>query len=331
MKTFVLYHIAAFEAGLLLDLLVGDPRRLPHPIRMIGALIAALEKRLARPIDLGVRNPRAEFARGAVLWALVVLAAALATGVLTVGAYAVDLRLGALVEAVLTCYILAAKSLRDECMKVYAALRNGTLDDARRAVAMIVGRDVDALDADGVTRAAVETAAENASDGIVAPMLYTCLGGPILGMIYKAVNTMDSMIGYRNDRYEFFGKFAARADDAANFLPSRITALVMIAASFVLGKDYSDRNAWRVFKRDRFNHKSPNSAQTESVCAGALGLRLAGDARYFGKLVKKPFIGDELRAIEPRDIPRACRLVSASEFFAMTLCLAVLAAVYFAL
>ena len=192
-------------------------------------------------------------------------------------------------------------------MKVYDRLKEKDLPGARRAVSMIVGRDTAHLDEAGVTKAAVETVAENTSDGVIAPMFYLMIGGPAAGWIYKAVNTMDSMVGYKNERYRFFGTAAARLDDILNYLPSRLSALLMIAAGALLKLDA--RGAYRIWRRDRRNHASPNSAQTESVMAGALNLQLAGDAFYFGKLTKKKTIGDDIRRIAPEDIPRANRLM----------------------
>ena len=314
------YHLIALTIGFALDLIVGDPRSLPHPVRLIGRLIAALERALyPRP---GKRSPRRERVAGAILCATVVLVSGGVALAVTVGAYRLNPAFGVLVEAVLTCYLLAARDLRDESMKVYDALRLGTLDKALAALSMIVGRDVESLDEAGATRAAVETVAENASDGVIAPLLYALVGGPALGYVYKAVNTLDSMVGYHNERYENFGKASARLDDVLNWIPSRIAAAAMILAAFIAGRDYSGWGAIRIFLRDRRNHKSPNSAQTESVCAGALGVRLGGDAYYFGRLVAKPTIGDALREIRPRDIPRACRLM----FYAEGICMALGAA-----
>ena len=203
-------------------------------------------------------------------------------------------------------------------MKVYAALQSGDLEKSRYAVSMIVGRDTARLDDAGVTRAAVETVAENTSDGIVAPLIYLAIGGAPLGFFYKAVNTMDSMLGYVEPPYKNIGLIPAKADDVANFLPARISALFMLAAGWLLGMD--GKNGWKIFRRDRFNHASPNSAQTESVCAGLLGLQLAGDAWYHGVLHKKKFIGDPLREIEHEDIPRACRLLYGTALLALALC-----------
>ena len=243
-------------------------------------------------------------------------------------AYGLHVCLGMAVEAVMTYYILAAKCLKVESMKVYRCLKEQGLEKARAAVSMIVGRDTACLDEEGVAKAAVETVAENTSDGVIAPMLYAAVGGPILGFLYKAVNTMDSMIGYKNDKYMYFGRAAAKLDDLVNFLPARISACLMIAASYLGGKDFSGKEAKRIYKRDRRNHASPNSAQTESVCAGALGIRLAGDASYFGRIVKKPTIGDALRKVEYEDIKRANRLMYLTAWLSEAMCLFVMAAVY---
>jgi adenosylcobinamide-phosphate synthase len=213
-------------------------------------------------------------------------------------------------------------------MKVYRELKEGTLESARKAVSMIVGRDTEVLDETGVTKAAVETVAENFSDGVIAPMLYAAIGGPVLGLTYKAINTMDSMVGYRNDRYMWFGTAAAKLDDLVNYIPSRLSALLLIAASDVSGSDYDASRAFRIWKRDRANHKSPNAAQTESAAAGALGLQLAGDAQYFGKTVKKPFIGDKTREVEPYDIVRMNLLMNAAALIGFILCMAIIFIAY---
>ena len=206
------------------------------------------------------------------------------------------------------CYqIFAAKSLSEESKKVYYCLKRNDMKEARRAVSMIVGRDTENLTEEGVTKAAVETVAENTSDGVTAPLLYMMLGGAPLGFLYKAVNTMDSMLGYKNEKYLYFGKIPAKMDDVFNFIPARVTAMFMVCASFLAGLD--GKNAWRIYLRDRRKHASPNAAQTESVCAGALRIRLAGDSVYFGKVYKKEFIGDDLRPIDPEDIIKAGRLM----------------------
>ena len=308
-------HMASTLAGFILDPCFGDPHFLPHPVRGIGNLISLSEKGIRR---LFPKTEKGELAGGALFVLLVLgITAALSFGLWYAAAAAGNTAL--FLESVMVYFLLAARSLRDESMRVYYSLRNGDVEEARRNVSMIVGRDTSVLDAQGIARAAVETVAENASDGVIAPLFYLALGGPVLGWVYKAVNTMDSMAGYKNKKYFWFGRAAARLDDAANFLPSRLSALLMIAAAAVCRLDY--RNACRIFKRDRFNHKSPNSAQTESVCAGALDIRLAGDAWYFGELCKKPFIGDALRPVEYEDIRRANRLMYAAAVFALILAL----------
>lgn len=268
-----------------------------------------------------------KYKRGMLLAFTVIFATFAMSVIIIVAAYSINLYAGVIAEAVMTWQILATKCLRVESMRVYDALKTDGVDAGRRAVSMIVGRDTSVLDAAGVTRAAVETIAENTSDGVIAPMLYTAIGGPVLGFVYKAVNTMDSMLGYKNDKYMYFGRFAARLDDVVNFIPARISAYLMIAAAFIGGRQFDGKNAYRIFKRDRFNHASPNSAQTESVCAGALRVQLAGDAVYFGKLVKKKYIGDGLREIEYEDIKRANRLMYITAFLCELLSVAVMSLV----
>lgn len=321
------YHIFAFIAGFVLDLLIGDPHFIPHPVRLIGSLISFLDKRLNSDVKYNSSEKKLnliKYKRGMLLAFTVIFATFAMSVIIIVAAYSINLYAGLIAEAVMTWQILATKCLRVESMRVYDALRTDGVDAGRRAVSMIVGRDTSVLDAAGVTRAAVETIAENTSDGVIAPMLYTAIGGPVLGFVYKAVNTMDSMLGYKNDKYMYFGRFAARLDDVVNFIPARISAYLMIAAAFIGGRQFDGKNAYRIFKRDRFNHASPNSAQTESVCAGALRVQLAGDAVYFGKLVKKKYIGDGLREIEYEDIKRANRLMYITAFLCELLSVAVM-------
>ena len=324
------YHIFAFIAGFVLDLLIGDPHFIPHPVRLIGSLISFLDKRLNCDAGCNISEKKLnliKYKRGMLLVFTVIFATFAISVIIIVAAYSINLYAGLIAEAVMTWQILATKCLRVESMRVYDALRTDGVDAGRRAVSMIVGRDTSVLDAAGVTRAAVETIAENTSDGVIAPMLYTAIGGPVLGFVYKAVNTMDSMLGYKNDKYMYFGRFAARLDDVVNFIPARISAYLMIAAAFIGGRQFDGKNAYRIFKRDRFNHASPNSAQTESVCAGALRVQLAGDAVYFGKLVKKKYIGDGLREIECEDIKRANRLMYITAFLCELLSVAVMSLV----
>lgn len=321
------YHIIAFIAGFVLDLLIGDPHFIPHPVRLIGSLISFLDKRLNCDVKYNSSENEAnltKYKRGVLLAFTVIFATFAVSVIILVAVYSINLYAGVIAEAVMTWQILATKCLRVESMRVYDALRTDGVEAGRRAVSMIVGRDTSVLDEAGVTRAAVETVAENTSDGVIAPMLYTAIGGPVLGFVYKAVNTMDSMLGYKNDKYMYFGRFAARLDDVVNFIPARISAYLMIGAAFIGGRQFDGKNAYRIFKRDRFNHASPNSAQTESVCAGALRVQLAGDAVYFGKLVKKKYIGDGLREIEYEDIKRANRLMYITAFLCELLSVAVM-------
>ena len=321
------YHIFAFIAGFVLDLLIGDPHFIPHPVRLIGSLISFCDKRLNCDAGYNISEKKLnliKYKRGMLLAFTVIFATFAMSVIIIVAAYSINLYAGIIAEAVMTWQILATKCLRVESMRVYDALRTDGVDAGRRAVSMIVGRDTSVLDVAGVTRSAVETIAENTSDGVIAPMLYTAIGGPVLGFVYKAVNTMDSMLGYKNDKYMYFGRFAARLDDVVNFIPARISAYLMIAAAFIGGRQFDGKNAYRIFKRDRFNHASPNSAQTESVCAGALRVQLAGAAVYFGKLVKKKYIGDGLREIEYEDIKRANRLMYITAFLCELLSVAVM-------
>lgn len=307
----------AVLGGFGLDLLLADPAWMPHPVVFMGRAIAALESWLRR---LFPATPAGERAAGRVL-AFVLSAGTFA---LTAGALALAYRLhpaaGFGLELLWCWQALALRGLADESGRVYAELAKGDLPAARKAVSRIVGRDTAALSAEGVTKAAVETVAENFSDGVAAPLFYLLLGGAPLGLAYKAVNTMDSMVGYKNKRYIDFGRAAARLDDAANFLPSRLAALLWIAAAGLAGFDA--KNAWRIWRRDRLCHASPNSAQTESACAGALGIQLAGPAYYFGEYYAKPTIGDSARPVQPADILRADRMLYLAGFLALGLGLA---------
>lgn len=311
-------QVAVFLLGFLLDLVLGDPHFLPHPVRLMGKLISGTEKKLRK--NRTRTSATAEFRSGTALIFVVLACTAAAAWIVLYAAYSLHFYVGMAMEILMTYQILAAKCLKAESMKVYECLKEGSLERARAAVSMIVGRDTETLNEEGIARAAIETVAENTSDGVIAPMLYMAVGGPALGFLYKAVNTMDSMIGYKNDAYLYFGRAAAKLDDIVNYVPSRISAGFMIAASFLLGKEFSGKRACYIYRRDRRNHASPNSAQTESVCAGALGIRLGGDGRYFGKTVKKPYIGDNQRPIEYEDIKRANKLMYAAAILCELLC-----------
>lgn len=311
-------HMTAFFMGFLLDLVLGDPDGFPHPIRLIGKLITGSEKILRKS---KADSDRRELWQGIGLVLLVLVSVtAAATGLLST-AYRLHPVLGTAVECVMTYQILAVKCLKTESMKVWQCLKNGNPEQARKAVSMIVGRDTACLDEEGIAKAAIETVAENTSDGVVAPMLYLAVGGPILGFLYKSINTMDSMIGYKNDKYLYFGRAAAKLDDFANYLPARISACLMIAASFLAGGSFSGKGAWKIYLRDRKKHASPNAGQTEAVCAGALSIRLAGSASYFGKTVKKPYIGEAVREVEYEDIKRANRLMYRTAWLCEAFCL----------
>jgi len=305
----------ALLIGCALDILFGDPVGFPHIIVGIGKLVSLFEKLLRRALP---ETPRGELLGGALLVILT-----LAASVLPVRAalYLLGLwhPLARLVLEALICWqCLAARCLADAGYKVYRELVKPDLPAARREVGYIVGHDTSALDESGISRAAVETIAENTSDGVLAPLIYMAIGGGVLGVLYKAVNTMDSMVGYKNDRYLYFGRAAARLDDVFNFIPARITGLLMIPASLIVRLDA--RGALRVFLRDRKNHPSPNSAQTESAVAGALGVQLGGSNVYFGKLVQKPTIGDASRPIEAADILRAMSLMYCTSALGLALC-----------
>lgn len=300
----MMWSVYALFIGFIIDLIVGDPHSIPHPVIFIGKLISAIEKVVRKIFPKTVRG---ENVAGGVLWLLVVVISTAVPALLLWLCYGLNTWLGLALESIMCWQILATKSLKDESMKVYAALKTGNIEKSRYAVSMIVGRDTENLDDKAVARAAVETVAENTSDGIVAPLLFLAIGGAPLGFFYKAVNTMDSMLGYVEMPYKNIGLVPAKMDDVMNFIPSRLSALIMLLAGCLLKLNV--KNGWKIFRRDRFNHASPNSAQTESVCAGLLGLRLAGDAWYHGELHKKKFIGDALREIEYEDIQSACLLL----------------------
>lgn len=307
-------RLIALVLGFCIDLLLGDPHSSFHPVVLIGRLISAVEKAVRRIFP---KTTRGENVAGAVLWVVVAaVSTAVPAGILLLG-YRLNRWVGVGLESLMCWQILATKSLRDESMKVYRALLEGDPAKYRYAVSMIVGRDTAQLSDRAVARAAVETVAENTSDGIIAPMLFLAVGGAPLGFFYKAVNTMDSMLGYVEMPYKNIGLVPAKLDDVFNYIPARLSALLMLAAGALEGLDV--RNGYRIWRRDRRNHASPNSAQTESVCAGLLGLQLAGDASYHGVLHKKPYIGDPIREIEYADIPRACRLLYGTAILALVL------------
>ena len=313
----------AVARGFVLDAIFGAPAGAWHPVCAIGALISKTEKLLRR---LFPQTPRGEKIAGVVLWCIVCAVS-----------YAVPFAILFLLRAAnpwlafaaetLFCYqIFARKCLVQAGEKVYTALSQ-SLAEGRKAISYYVGRDTGSLTEEGVIKAAVETIAENTTDGVIAPMFFMLIGGAPLAFLYKAVNTLDSMVGYHNEKYEHFGCFSARVDDVFNFIPARIAAVCMIAGAGML--KFDSRNARRIFKRDRFCHKSPNSAQTEAVCAGALHIQLGGSAQYFGQYVHKPTIGDDDRAIVKTDIGRAADLMTTASVFALLLGLTIRLAITF--
>lgn len=306
--------IYALTAGFLLDLLLGDPVRFPHPVRLMGRMITCGEsfwRQVFRPTDRG------KFLGGTLLTLGVAGLCFLIPFVLLYLTGRLSPWLTFVLETVMCYQLLAVKALRQESMRVYTALLAGNLTEARTCLSRIVGRDTENLDSAAVSKATVETVAENLSDGVIAPMFFILLGGVPLGFFYKAVNTLDSMIGYKNEKYQYFGRFAARLDDLLNYVPARISAILMLIATGLLG--YNIREAFRIFRRDRYNHQSPNSAQTEAVCAGALQVSLGGDSYYFGKLVAKPAIGDDTRRIEAGDIKRINQIMYLTSFLGLLL------------
>lgn len=290
--------------GFILDCIFGDPYNFPHPIRLIGKLISNLE-RLMRKLF-----PEKLYIGGILMSLSVMLVSVSVPFLILLFCYKINTVLGIIIESVMCWYLIAPKCLKTESMKVYKAVSENDIDKSRKALSMIVGRDTDKLGFEEIIKADVETVAENTSDGVTAPIFYMAFGGAVLGFLYKSVNTMDSMVGYKNEKYKDFGRFSAKLDDVLNYIPSRITAVLMIISAYILR--YDGKSAYRIWKRDRLKHASPNSAQTESVCAGALNIRLAGDAYYFGELHKKPYIGDNLKPIEKNDIIKANKLMYAT-------------------
>ena len=314
----------AIGLGFILDWIFGDPEGRWHPIGAIGALISWTERVLRRVFSA---TPRGEKIAGVVLWFMV-------CGVSYVVPFVLLLAFGraspwiSFAAQTLFCYqIFARRSLADAGERVRIALER-SLDEGRQTVAMYVGRSTSALDAEGIIKATVETIAENTTDGVIAPMFFMLLGGAPLAFLYKAVNTLDSMVGYRNDHYVYFGWFSAKMDDLLNFIPARIAAACMLAGAGMMGLDR--RNALRVFRRDRYRHSSPNSAQTESVCAGALHVQLGGSVHYSGQTVHKPLIGDCQRQIVKSDITRAADLMTAAAVLALLMGLAMRLTILFA-
>ncbi len=309
------YSLFALIIGFVLDLILGDPRGIPHPVIFIGKEISLLDKVLRYIFP---KTPIGERMAGVVLWLLVTASAALIPFFLLVLCYKYNPLIGLALESIMSWQILAIKSLKQESMKVYRAIKSNNIDASRYNLSMIVGRDTSNLDNSSIIRAAVETIAENTSDGVIAPLLFLAVGGAPLGFLYKAVNTMDSMLGYTDIPYTNIGFFPAKADDVFNYIPSRISAITMLIAGGIMRLNI--RNGWKIFLRDRYRHPSPNSAQTESVCAGLLGIQLGGPSYYRGILHEKQYIGDNLREIQTEDIPLANRLLYLTGVISLFIC-----------
>ncbi len=311
--------LIALNIAFLLDLTLGDPFWMPHTVTAIGKSISLLERLLRRILPA---KPADEILGGALLAIAVLSFWTCLAALLLAAAGAFHPALRFALECFLCWQMLAAKCLAVSAANVHAALDKGNLPGARKALSLIVGRDTAKLSAPAAARAAVETVAENTSDAVVAPMLFFALGGAPLAVAYKAINTMDSMIGYKNEKYRFFGRAAARLDDIANFIPARLTALLMIPAAALCGLDW--KNTLRIGRRDGSKHASPNAGHPESACAGALGVWLGGESAYGGTPVKKPVIGEGGRETEPADILRANRLLYATASVCFFLCCAII-------
>jgi len=303
-----------FFSACALDLIVGDPRWFPHPVIIIGRGINRMERAIRVYFSPGCFKTG-----GIILWVAVILTTYFATWGILTASCEIHWILGCVVTVMLASQTLAVRSLFQESKIVIDRLNAGRLDDARKALSMIVGRDTENLDKKGILRAVVETVSENLSDGIVAPMFYLLLGGVPLAMTYKAVNTLDSMVGYKNDHYRDIGYFSARMDDILNWIPARMTGFIVVIVSFFLG--LNGRNAWRIMRRDSRNHPSPNSGVPEAAVAGALGVQLAGPMSYFGRMMEKPAIGDGIKSIDDGDVKMAWAIMFSSSGLMFIFCM----------
>lgn len=306
-----MYILISIVIGFFLDLVIGDPKWIYHPIRIIGNGISVGEKIIRKVIK------KNEILGGILLSFIIII---LSTGIPYVilyilGGYKMYLKV--IVEAIFIYQIMATKSLKTESMKVYKYLKTNDILSSRKYLSYIVGRDTEGLNKEEIVKATIETIAENTSDGVVAPLFYIFIGGAPLGFLYKAINTLDSMIGYKNEKYFYFGKFAARLDDVVNFIPAIISSYIMIFASFILKFDC--KNAFKIYKRDKYNSSSPNSAKTEAVAAGALNIQILGDAYYLGKLIKKKTIGDKNKNVNIEDIILMNKLMYGTGISAFTI------------
>ena len=290
----------------ILDLIFGDPQNILHPVQIIGKLIEILEKLLLKK--------KYKVAAGGILTVLIV-------GITYEFCYIISGNISIPAVAILEIYLMytvfSINSLAREGRRVYSILERGDIEVARKELAYLVSRDTGKMDTKMIIRSTMETISENTVDGVIAPMFYMFLGGLPLAMVYKAVNTLDSMVGYKNEKYMEFGKISAKVDDAANFIPARITGILIVIASFILRYDY--KSAWKIFLRDRKNHSSPNSAHSESSVAGALGVQFGGKVSYFGKEVDKPTIGDKKKDFELEDIKKNIKIMYVTAFLGIVI------------
>ena len=309
----MLIALSTFTA-FILDQIFGDPRNFPHPVVIIGKLISAMERFTRKVFP---KTNKGELAAGAFTWLVVATVSFAVPFIALVLLAKVNVWAAFALNIFWSYQIFASKSLKEQSMLVYRYLEAEDLPNSRKYLSWIVGRDTSELDPEEITKAVVETVAENTSDGVTAPMLYMMILGAPLGMLYKAINTMDSMLGYKNDRYMYFGRIPAKIDDVANFIPARITGLLMCLTAPLIGLDGG--NAYRIYKRDRLKHLSPNSGHLEAACAGAMHIMLGGDSYYFGKLVEKASLGDPDREVRITDIPLSIKMMYASSLAMLAL------------
>ncbi|MBE6054819.1 MAG: cobalamin biosynthesis protein [Clostridium sartagoforme] len=300
--------------GYLLDLIIGDPQNPIHPIRLIGNLCKRIESYFRKELSNSLKMA------GLVTWISVVLIVFVFSNLILRLGYNLNYGLGVIISGIIIYFCIATKSLKVEALMVVKALRDNDIQEARHRLSYIVGRDTKNLNEEGILRAVVETIAENISDGVAAPILYAGLFGAPFALVYKAVNTMDSMFGYKNEKYYEFGYFPAKLDDVFNYIPARITGYLIVISAYFLKLDY--KNSYKIYKRDRYNHSSPNSAHPEAAAAGALGLKLGGANYYFGKLVEKPTIGDEIKKIEVEDVNKTNNILYLVSFFSYLIAMA---------
>ncbi|MBY6837092.1 cobalamin biosynthesis protein [Clostridium botulinum] len=290
--------------GFFLDLILGDPENPIHPVRIIGKFASKLEmltrKLFKKCLKIG----------GLITWLIVISATFIVNFFILKIASGFNKYLGILLSGVIIYFCISAKGLVTEGYKVISLVRNDDIKAARKQLSFIVGRDTENLEKQDIIRAVIETIAENMSDGIIASIFYAGLGGAPLAMAYKAVNTLDSMFGYKNDKYMEFGYFSAKLDDVFNYIPARITGILIILSSMILGYDF--KRSLKIYKRDRYNHSSPNSAHPEAAMAGILGIQLGGANYYFGKLVKKQTIGDSTKEAEILDVDKTSKVLYCS-------------------